>query len=179
MAVLLANCSIDVSIDNITADDFLKSSVLGTSRGISDGQTGATVVVLLKNSDDSLIENYKPEITFIDNSGSSYEGNGITYWDCAASNTSGVSTCVIKSIEVGSRHVLFNNVVVELKSQVYFDAPSRNGTFLQVVSSGQIDQNANGYTVTSHTGAPFAGLKQKVNGYTVFTNTTGGITPVQ
>ena len=178
LALFLANCSIDVSIDDVTADDFLKSTILATSRGIGDGQTSATIVVLLKNSDNSTIASYKPQFDFVDNSGSNVNAVGITYSDCTASNGQGISTCTFKSISVGGRRVAFNNIVIELVGEIYFDAPSRNGTFLQVVSSGQIDEDANGYTVTTHTGSPFAGLKQDVNGWTIMTNTTGGITPV-
>ncbi len=183
LALLLANCSIDVSIDDVTADDFLKSTILATSRGIGDGQTSATLVVLLKNSDSSVIPNYKPNFEFIDNSGSSVNAVGITYSDCSASNAQGISTCTFKSIQVGARRIAFNNIVVDLVGEIYFDAPSRSGTFLQIVNAGQIDQDANGYSVTSHIGSPFAGLKQEIpvgggDSWTVFTNTTGGITPV-
>ncbi len=178
LAVFLANCSIDVSIDDVTADDFLKSTILATSRGIGDGQTSATVVVLLKNSDDSVVTNYKPEFDFIDNGGSTVSGNGIVFSDCVTSNDQGISTCTFKSIQVGRRRVLFNNIAIELIGEVFFDAPSRNGTFLQIVSAGQVDQDASGYSVTSHVGSSFKGLKHEVDGYTIFTNTTGGITPV-
>lgn len=179
LALLLANCSIDVAIDDLTADDFLKSTILATSRGVGDGQTSATVVILLKNSDDSVVTNYKPQFDFVDNGGSQVEGNGITFSDCSMTNSQGISTCTFKSIIVGARRVAFNNIVIDLIGEVFFDPPSRNGTFLQVVSSGQVDQDANGYSVTSHTGAPFAGLRQTVNGYSVFTNTTGSITPTE
>ena len=73
---------------------------------------------------------------------------------------------------------MFNNIVIDLVGEIFFDPPSRNGTYLQVVSSAQVDEDADGYSVTSHVGAPFSDMKQNVNGYTVFTNTTGGITPV-
>lgn len=179
LALLLANCSIDVSIDDITADDFLKSSILATSRGVGDGQTSATVVVLLKNSDGSLVQNYQPKFAFIDNSGSSVSGSGITYSSCTTSNSQGIATCTFKSIQVGPRRVMFNNVVVQLIADVFFDPPSRSGTFLQIVNAGQIDQDAAGYTVTSHVGAAFTGMKQEVGGWVIFTNTTGAITPVQ
>lgn len=177
LALLLANCSIDVAIDDITADDFLKSTILATSRGVGDGQTSATIVVLLKNSDGSLVSNYNPNFDFVDNSGSAISSNGITYSKCTASNTQGVATCTFKSIQVGARRVMFK-IGIDLIGEIFFDAPSRNGTFLQVVSSGQIDQDAAGYSVTSHVGSSFAGLKQEVNGYIIFTNTTGSITPV-
>lgn len=179
LVLLLANCSIDVAIEDVTADDFLKSTILATSRGVGDGQTSATVVVLLKNSDDSVIANYKPQFDFVDNNGSQISGNGITFSDCVPTNAQGISTCTFKSIAVGVKRVMFNNIVIELIGEVFFDPPSRKGTFLQVVSSGQIDQDAGGYTVTSQIGAPFAGLKQEVNGYTIFTNTTGDITPAE
>jgi hypothetical protein len=178
LALMLANCSIDVSIEDMVGDDFLKSTILATSRGVGDGQTSATVVILLKNSDDSVVANYKPEFDFVDNGGSTVSGNGITFSDCVPTNDQGISTCTFRSIQVGARRVMFNNIAVELIGEVFFDAPSRNGTFFQVLSSGQIDQDASGYTVTSQIGAPFAGLKQEASGYTIMTNTTAGITPV-
>jgi hypothetical protein len=178
LALFLANCSIDVSIEDDTGgNDFLKSSILSTSRGIGDGQTGATVVIILKNSDSSVVKNYEPNFSFVDNSGSTVTDSGITFSSCTKSNAQGISICTFKSIQVGGKKVSFKNIVVELISSLYFDAPSRNGTFLQIVSSAQIDQDAGGYSVTSHTGAPFAGLKQEVNGYIIYTNTTEGITP--
>lgn len=179
LALFLANCSIDVAIDDLTADDFLKSTILATSRGVGDGQTSASVVVLLKNSDDSFVSGYEPQFNFIDNSGSTVSGNGITFSECTMSDSKGVSTCTFRSIQVGARKVAFNNIVIELVGNVFFDPPSRNGTFTQVVNAGQIDQDASGYSVTSYIGAPFAGMKQEVNGYMIFTNTTGGITPVE
>ncbi len=179
LALFLANCSIDVSIDDISADDFLKSTILATSRGIGDGQTSATVVILLKNSDDSIIAGYTPNFSFINNGGSSISANGITYSACSTTNNQGISTCTFKSIESGSQQILFNNIAVELVGEVFFEAPSRNGIFTQILSSAQLDQVASGYIVTSQIGAPFPGLVQKVSGYTIFTNTTGGITPHQ
>ena len=179
LGLFLANCSIDVSIEDITPNDFSLSSVLATSRGVGDGQTSATVVILLKNSGGSLVANHKPNFVFVDNNGATNQGAGITFSDCTTSNDQGISTCTIKSISIGPRRLAFNNIIIELFGEVYFDPPDRNGTFLQVVSSGQIDQNAGGYSVTSHTGSPFSGLKQESNGYTIFTNTTGGITPVE
>lgn len=178
IALFLANCSLDVSIEDITTDDFLKSTILATSRGVGDGQTSATVVILLKNSDESVVTSYKPQFDFVNNGGSTIESNGITFSDCSLTNNQGISTCSFKSISVGARRVMFNNIVIDLIGEIFFDPPSRKGTFLQVVSSAQIDEDAAGYSVTSHVGAPFAGLKQNVNGYTIFTNTTGGITPV-
>lgn len=186
---MVVNCSIDVSIEDITGNDFFKTTILSTSRGIGDGQTNATAVVLLKNADGSVIPNYRPSFEFVDNSGSSVQGSAITFSECSVSNEQGISVCIIRSISVGSLTLSFNNVKVELFGQVYFDPPSRDGTFFQVVNSGQIDQNAGGYSVTSYTGSPFSlpsssgapysGMMQKVNGYTIFTNTTGGMTPVE
>lgn len=179
LPLLAANCSIDVSIDDLTQNDFLKSKVLATSRGIGDGQTSATVVVLLRNSNGEVISNYEPSFNFIDNSGSSSNAEGITYTACEKSNNQGIATCRIKAIIVGMRRVVFNNVVVDLDSEVFFDPPTRQASFGQIVSSAQIDMNANGYSVTSYTGNITKGLKHEVDGYTIFTHTTGGITPLE
>ncbi len=179
LAVLLANCSIDVSIDDITGNDFLKSTILATSRGVGDGQTSATVVVLLKNSTGKVVTNHKPSFVFIDNSGASYQGNGVTYSDCAVSNSQGLSTCVIRAITVGPRRILFNNIIIELVGTVYFDPPSRKGTFLQVVSSAQVNQVTNGYLINSISGTPLPKMVEEADGYTILSNTTAGITPLE
>lgn len=179
LSFFITNCSLDVSIEDMVADDFLKSSILATTRGVGDGQTSATVVLLLKNSDDSLVTNYTPDFHFVDNGGSNIGASGITYSACSATNQQGVSTCSFKSIEVGARRVMFNNIVIDLVGTVFFDPPSRNGTFLQIVNSGQIDENAGGYAVTSHVGSIFTGIVHSASGYTVITNSTAGITPVE
>lgn len=178
-ALFVANCSIDVSIDDISPNDFLKSSILATSRGVGDGQTDATVAILLKNSDGSLVTNYRPTFNFIDNNGSTASGSGITFSECSISSAEGISTCVIRSVLVGTRRILFNNISIDLVGDVFFDPPEHEGTFLQVVSSAQINVDASGYSVTSHTGNAFSGLKQEVNGYTIFINTTDSITPIE
>ena len=177
IALLGANCSIDVAIDDLTADDFLNTTILASSRGVGDGQDSASITIQLKNSDDSPVIGYKPEFEFVDHGGSTIEGNGITQADCSISNAQGISTCILKSIIVGSRRISFNNILVDIIGQVFFDPPSRNGSFFSVVSSSQINQEAGGYSVTSFVGAPFAGLKQEVDGYIIYTNTTGSITP--
>ncbi len=179
LSLVLANCSIDVSIDDITGNDFLKSTILATSRGVGDGQTSATIVVLLKNSTGKVVADHKPSFVFIDNTGASYEGNGVTYSDCAVSNSQGLSTCVIRSITIGPRKILFNNIIIELVGTVYFDPPSRKGTFLQVVSSAQVNQVVNGYLVNSITGVPMPKMIEVVDDYTVLSNTTAGITPIE
>lgn len=177
--LLLSGCSIDVSIEDITGNDFLKSTILATSRGVGDGQTSATVVVLLKNSTGKLVTNYKPSFVFIDNNGSSYTGNGITYSDCTSSNAQGISTCVIRSITIGPRKLLFNNIIIELSGVVYFDPPSRKGTFLQVVGFASANKVVNGYVTQSFGGTHLQEIIQEANDYTVFTNTTAGITPIE
>ena len=177
MLFALANCSIDVDIDDITPDDFLKSTILATSRGVGDGQTQASIVILLKNSNGSVVTNYQPTFNFIDNGGSSIGESGITHSECSLSNENGITTCTVRSVVVGIRRVLFNNIAIDLVGEIFFDPPDRDGTFTQILNASQIDQNAGGYSVTSQIGAPFAGLKQEVDGYVIFTNTTGGITP--
>lgn len=179
LALSLANCSIDVSVDQVTANDFMGSTILATSRGVGDGQVSASITVLLKNADGSIITGHKPDFVFIDNNGSAYTGNGITYSECSLSNSQGISTCTIRAITVGARKLMFSNIIIELFGQVYFDPPNRSGNFFQVLNSAQLDMTAGGYSVTSQVGAPFPGMVHEANGYTVYTNTTAGITPTE
>ncbi|MCJ8276888.1 MAG: hypothetical protein MJK18_08605 [Bdellovibrionales bacterium] len=175
--LLLANCSLDIAIDDIAADDFADSSILSTSRGVGDGITSATVTLLLKNSNGTVVVDHIPDLAFINGDGQSFQDEGVTFVDCTKSNDEGISTCLIKSITIGKKRIGFMNLIVDLFGDIYFDPPERNGTFMQIVASAQVKQDADGYSVTSHTGAPLTGLRQEESGYTIFTSTTGSITP--
>ena len=177
--LLLANCSLDISIDDVSTMDFAHSTILSTTRGVGDGTTSAVVVVLLKNSDDTAVVSHEPELKLVDSNNQSldFTNEGVTDIKCSKSDNDGISTCTIKSITVGSKRIGFFNIIIELFGEVYFDPPERNGTFMQIVSSAQIKQDAEGYSVTSHTGTAFSGLRQVESGYTIYTSTTGSITP--
>ncbi|MCB0377997.1 MAG: hypothetical protein KDD33_05850 [Bdellovibrionales bacterium] len=174
LLVLLANCSIDVAVEDLKGNDFLRSSVVSNSRGIGDGVTAAVVVIELRNSDDSLVTGHTPDLSLA-NTGSS----GITYYSCTPSDQLGLSTCTIKAIIVGVKTIVFNNIEIGLSSDIFFDPPKRDGNFFQLISAGAVMEDASGYSVTTQLGSPYEGLKQEVDGYQIYISTTGAITPTE
>ena len=172
-ALLLTNCSLEIGVEDLTDTiDFLKSSVISETVGIADGINEPVVTVELRNSDDSLVADHTPTLDLI-------SGDGVTLVGCTPSNSLGITVCRLKSNLAGTKTISFGNILIDLSEDVVFDPPSRNGTFLQVLSAAQNNINASGYTVTTQLGAPAQGLNQMAGGYEVFTSTTGAITPTQ
>jgi len=173
-ALLLANCSLDISVEDISSsgDDFLKSSVLSQTEGISDGLTDLLLTLELRNSDDTLVAGYTPSFEIIN-------GSGATFVGCSVSNENGISVCRFRATISGTKTVAVLDLPIEITEEIVFKAPERSGTFMQIVSSAQNNVDAGGYKVTSHIGAPVQGLRQKVDGYEIFTSTTGAITPTE
>lgn len=172
-ALGLANCSLEIGVEDLTDNiDFLKSSVISETVGVADGINELVVTVELRNSDDSLVVDHTPSLELI-------SGSSVTLVGCTTSNSLGISVCRLKSSLAGTKTISFANILIELTEEVVFTPPSRNGTFLQIVSAAQNKVNASGYTVTTHLGAPIHGLHQEPSGYEVFTSTTGAITPTQ
>ena len=177
LALLLANCSMDIAIEDISGPDFLKSKVLSSTTGIADGVSDLVVNVELRNSNDTLVVGHIPTIDLL-------SGNGITLLDCTASNDNGISTCRLRSTIPGIATISIENIPIELDHDVKFDPPARDGTFIQIVASAQNNQPTtdagNGsYSVTSQIGPAISGQFQEVDGYQIYINTTGAITPTE
>ena len=170
--LLLANCSLEIGIEDLSGPDFLKSSVVSETVGIADGVNELVVTVELRNSDDTLVVGHTPILSLL-------SGDSVTLVGCTVSNDNGLSVCRLKSSIVGVKTIAFGNIKIDLTEDVVFDPPSRNGTFQQVLSAAQNNVNASGYSVTSQLGAPMQGLRDTPSSYEVFTSTTGAITPTQ
>jgi|GEM_PF-3475688 len=174
--LLFSACTLEIEVKDISSQpaDFLLSSIVSTTRGVSDGITELLMTIELKNSDGSFVEGFTPEISII-------SGIPATFVGCSPSNAAGISVCSFRSstpglVTVGTS-VGLSNALIELTEDLIFEAPQQSGSFVQIVSSALNNVDANGYTVTSHIGAPVKGLRQVVNGYVIYTNTTSGITP--
>lgn len=74
--------------------------------GLADGQTELLMIVRLVNSDGSKVKGYASAYELISGSAATSA--------CTASNTDGVSTCVLKAIQAGVNRVSLTNIKIQL-----------------------------------------------------------------
>ena len=101
--------------------------------------------------------NYKPDFDF---QGAQNRHQGLTFSNCTLTDDQGFSTCTFRSITPGSRQLVFNDLPVDLSSEVIFDPlGNRNSTFFNVVSGALVNQTTsppNGnYRVSAYVGKAF------------------------
>ncbi len=131
--VFLGGCSLDSNIDLINPpanlSDFKRSEIITNSPGVADGSSELIVVIQLMNSNGSLVRLHKPTYEVI-------QGAGVIGSECTTSNNNGLSTCILKSTQAGTKRISVTNVKIDLQKNVVFDAPSSKAMFGLAVASG-------------------------------------------
>ncbi len=93
--------------------DFMNTEIIASDIGIADGNDELVVVVHLKNSDNSVVGNFKPEYEIV---------NGAAVWKgpCTTSASNGMSICILKSTVPGSKRLRLTNAKAGLEKDVLF-----------------------------------------------------------
>ena len=169
-AALFTGCGLEVGIEDLSTD-FLKTTVISKTVGVADGITELIVTLELKNSNDKLVIGHTPKMKFV-------SGVNINFLGCSKSNENGHSVCRMRSVYDGTALIRFDEINIELETDVQFSPPDRNGTFLQVLSAAQHHETITDHKITSQAGAPVLGLYNQVGGHHFFTNTTSVATPI-
>ncbi|MDZ4661487.1 MAG: hypothetical protein SGJ18_07675 [Pseudomonadota bacterium] len=95
--------------------DFLKTEIIVGGSNLADGTAEMIVIVHLKNSDNTVVPNYKP--TYLVTS-----SLGIIPGECTLSSSDGVSVCVLKSTKDGTKSLKLTNALVGLEKIIDFQA---------------------------------------------------------
>ncbi len=102
--------------------DFLKTEILVGGSNLADGSAELIVLIHLKNSDNTVVPNYRP--TYLVTSSA-----GITAGDCSLSSSEGVSVCVLKSTSPGTKLMKLTNALKGLEKAIEFVAPAGGQIF--------------------------------------------------
>lgn len=107
---------IEATFKRPSIQDFKKSEIISNGPGIADGQSELLVVIQLMNSDGSIVKLFRPTYEIV-------SGTGVTASACTTSNNNGVSTCVLKSAQAGTKRISVTNIEIPLQADVVFNQP--------------------------------------------------------
>ncbi|MDZ4662672.1 MAG: hypothetical protein SGJ18_13750 [Pseudomonadota bacterium] len=98
-----------------TIVDFLKTEIVVGGSNLADGIAEMVVIIHLKNSDNTVVPNYKPMYQVTSSA-------GITAGECTTSSNEGVSVCVLKSTSAGTKVLKLTNALIGLEKIIDFQA---------------------------------------------------------
>lgn len=131
MLISLSACGkLKMSITDLaekTSFDFEKTEIVTNGTALADGIDELIVLVRLKNSDNSIVSDYRPdyEITV---------GGGVVKGNCTKSDNHGISVCILKSTIAGVKRMRLTNAKLGLESDLTFKA--RTSNVFTVLSGG-------------------------------------------
>lgn len=148
-----------------SVQDFAKSEIINNGPGIADGQSELLVVVQLMNSDSTSVKLFKPtyEVT---------TGGGVSAAACTSSNSNGVSTCVLKATQAGTKTISVTNINRPLIADVVFNPPGASKPVFGLVSASKT-QTQGSYKLSANAGNQEPGLVKKSGAYTLFGGVQG------
>lgn len=139
--------------------DFEKTEIVTNGVALADGLDELIVLVRLKNSDNSIVVDFRPtyDITV---------GTGVIKAACTASDNHGISVCILKSTIAGVKKMRLTNAKLGLESELTFKA--RTSNVLGVYAGGASNATtANGSRVQLSIGDTKASETVTSGGYKV------------
>jgi hypothetical protein len=113
LIALSAGCGLQGQVKRIGKVDFEKTEIIASDIAIADGQDDLVVAVHLKNSNNSVVPNYKPEYEIT-------SGSGVIASPCTTSSSDGISVCILRAVTPGSKRLALKNAKVGLAKDVMF-----------------------------------------------------------
>jgi hypothetical protein len=133
--VTLSGCGkIKGSITHLIGDkviDFEKTEILSNGSVPADGSSELIVVIHLKNSDLSVVPNYRPMYQI-------EVGSGVVSSDCGLSDINGIAVCVLRSTVSGFKKFVLTNAKKGLSKDVEFTAQGKK-PMINLVSGAQLN----------------------------------------
>lgn len=126
--VVSSACQLNSEIKKLKGlNDFLNTEMIASTGAVADGIDELVVVVHLKNSDGSVVPNYRPEYSIT-------SGLGVITSDCTVSSNEGASICILKSTSPGIKRLRLTNAKQGLEKDVTF-SPKPSGPALGLISA--------------------------------------------
>jgi hypothetical protein len=149
--------------------DFEKTEIIASDIGIADGSDELIVAVQLKNSDNSVVSEYRPEYDIV-------QGTVAFKGPCTASTDMGISVCILKAIQPGTKKLRLLNAKVGLEKEVLFALRGTSSTSGLVAGSDvQVGTNG-GYKANVSVGPWVSSAAVPTNsGYKVFLSVQGSM----
>lgn len=144
--------------------DFARSEIITSGTGVADGSTEMLVVIQLMNSDGTPVKLYKPTYEIV-------SGSGVTAQECTTSNSNGVSTCILKATQAGTKRLSVTNIKIELQKDLLFQLPSSK-TMLGL-ASGAKQITTSGYKVSASVATQESAMVRESGGWKFYGGVEG------
>ncbi|KHD87883.1 MAG: hypothetical protein OM95_12765 [Bdellovibrio sp. ArHS] len=150
--------------------DFENTEVLVGSHGISDGASQLLVVVRLMNSDNTVVQGYRPDYSVT-------KGTGVVKAECSLSDSYGVSICAMKATDSGVKSIRYENLAdFHPEKDVVFNAPVKESTTIGVgggAGGSNVATNPRGWKMTAAVGTQYDKVVAQKNGYKLLMGPVG------
>lgn len=152
----------------LSAPDFMKTEIIANGSAVADGVSELVVGIQLKNSDLSIVSDYKPTYSIV-------SGLGVIAGECTSSLANGMSYCLVKSTQPGVKRMRLENAKKGLERDLVFDPSELKGTIKGLVTSAQpLGSTSTGYRIESSSGSvPKETKVTTSDGYTVYMGIQG------
>ncbi len=145
--------------------DFKRSEIITNGPAVADGQSELLVVVQLMNTDGSSVKLFKPTYEVV-------SGSGVAAQACTTSNENGVSTCVLKSSEAGTKRISITNIKIELQADVVFNSPTPGKAMFGLIAVTK-DQTQSSFNLKSSIGNQEPGVVKTSGAFKVYGGVQG------
>jgi len=145
--------------------DFKRSEIISNGPAVADGQSELLVVIQLMNTDGSSVKLFKPTYEVV-------SGTGVTAQACTTSNDNGVSTCVLKSSEAGTKRISVTNIKIELQADVVFNSPTPGKAMFGLIAATK-DQTQSNFNLKSSIGNQEPGVVKTSGAFKVYGGVQG------
>ncbi|MCM2282058.1 MAG: hypothetical protein NDI61_09450 [Bdellovibrionaceae bacterium] len=161
MASSLLGCSIEGSIRHLNQKgqiDFALTEMIAGPAAPADGTSSVIVAVHLKNSDNSVVPSYRPEMQ-------AASGLGLSIQACTLSDQNGISACILKATIPGTKRVRLTNARTGLETDVTFLSPQAGGRLLGLIPGSRMDATTpEGSKLEMSVGDTTQGISTTTNG---------------
>ncbi|WII71540.1 hypothetical protein QJS83_13810 [Bdellovibrio sp. 22V] len=147
-------------VTDVSKSDFKNTEIVVGQHGLADGTTELFVVIRLMNSDNTVIQGYRPDYSIT-------KGTGVIETDCSVSDSFGVSICSLRSHDAGIKTMELNNIADHhVETDLVFDAPTKEQTVVDN-SGGDVGEatSPSGWKMTATVGTQFDKASAEGNGY--------------
>ena len=166
-SLLLSGCTVSdqVQVQFDRVQDFKKSEIISNGPMVADGQSELLVVIQLMNSDGSSVKLFKPTYEVV-------AGTGVIAQACTTSNDNGVSTCVLKSVQAGTKTISVTNIKFNLKADIVFSAPVASKALSGLISAKK-NQSQGNFEISATIGNQETGVVKTGGAFKVYGGVQG------
>ncbi len=150
--------------------DFKNTEIIANGPIAADGSSELSVIIHLKNSDNSSVPGYRPTYQVT-------SSVGVSAGECTQSDNNGISVCILKSTQAGAKVMRLTNALVGLEHALEFLPSKKAGRLIGLVPGHRgMSTTSSEAKVELSAGDAVQGIRRTTQtGYVVHFSVQGGL----